>query len=106
MERAFHPETIPRYASHIVPGTVQRVGHASNESVRYPCVPLSFQLSPEDIAQLTEASERQLSELCLRSLYDQPDIVARYLDTRHITEAQRQEITEKLDRIPHSDEVD
>ena len=98
LERAFHPETIPRYASHIVPGTVQRVGHATDDSVRYPCVPLSFQLSAEDITRLVGASGQDLSELCLRSLYDQPDIVARYLDTRHITEAQRQEITEKLDR--------
>jgi len=94
LERAFYPDTIPRYASHIVPGTVQRVGRAEDESVRYPCVPVQFQLTAEDIARLPAMASdlHALSDMCLNEFMR----TIATLSTANFTEAQRCEIQEKL----------
>ena len=105
LERAFHPETIPRYASHVVPGMVQRVGHAVDDSVRYPCVPISFQLSPEYMAQLEDPifhehtlrdiPKKKLSIMCLTMLTENDTVDKRFFN-EYITESQRIEIAHKI----------
>jgi hypothetical protein len=92
--RAFTPYTIPRYASHIIPGSLQRKAENQNGQQLFPCVPIKFQLSPEDIQQLEELllnDYHGISALCMRTFS------ADMLDET-FTEEQRQEIVEKLAR--------
>ena len=73
LERAYHPDVLPRFASHITPSPVQRRAELEDGD-RYPCVPIQFQLSAEDIALLPTASFNDISQMCLDAL----DIPASY----------------------------
>jgi hypothetical protein len=89
LERAFCPNVLPRYAKHLLLGPVQKKAIQPNQVPLYPCVPIPFQLSPEDTQRLTMATPlAEIAQLCLRTF--SVDMV------NHVTEEQRREITQIL----------
>ncbi len=86
LERAYHPDILPRFASHITPSPVQRRAELEDGD-RYPCVPIEFQLPAEDIALLPTASFSQISQMCLNSL-----VISALYANEYITEEQCVEI--------------
>jgi hypothetical protein len=92
LERAFIPNTIPRYASYIIPGRLQKKAENEERVQRYPCVPIKFQLSAEDTRQLDGLSYREISAICMRTF--SVDMI-----NETFTQEQRQEIIEKLPNI-------
>jgi len=99
LERAFMHDTIPRYASHIIPSAVQTKALVDSEQV-YPCSPIQFQLSEEDTQQLQGLSLKQISAMCLSRFtnYDGLDSESIDMIDRVFTPQQKQEIAEKLPR--------
>jgi hypothetical protein len=92
LERAFIPNTIPRYASHIIPGRLQKKTENEERVQLYPCVPIQFQLSAEDTRQLDGLSYREISAICMRTF--SVDMI-----NETFTQEQRQEIIETLPNI-------
>jgi hypothetical protein len=88
LERAFCPDVLPRYAKHLLLGPIQKKAIQPNQVPLYPCVPIPFQLSPEDTQRLTDASLAEIAQLCLHTFS------LEMVD--HVTEEQRREITQIL----------
>jgi hypothetical protein len=99
LERAFIPDTIPRYASHIILSAVQTKALVDSVQV-YPCAPIQFQLSEEDTQQLEGLSLKQIRTMCLNKFtnYDGLDSESIDMIDRVFTPQQKQEIAEKLPR--------
>lgn len=99
LERAFIPDTIPRYASHIIPSALQTKALVDSVQV-YPCAPIQFQLSPEDTERLEGLSLRQIGAMCLSTFSDYDGLDSESIDMidRVFTPQQKQEIAEKLPR--------
>lgn len=98
LERAFIPDTIPRYASHIIPSAVQTKALVDRVQV-YPCAPIQFQLSAEDTQQLAGLSLNEIGAMCLSTFGENAlDSASIDMIDRVFTEEQQQEIIEKLPR--------
>lgn len=91
LERAFIEYTIPRYASHIIPGHLQTKAQDEDGSQVFPCVPIKFQLSEEDTQQLKgNLSFHDISAMCLRTF--SVDMI-----NESFTTEQRQEIIKQIE---------
>ena len=89
LERAFIPDTIPRYASHIIPGRLQKKAENEDRTQLFPCIPIRFQLSAEDTQLLDGLSRAEISDICMRTF--SVDMI-----NEIFTAEQRQEIIAKL----------
>ena len=89
LERAFCPDVLPRFAKHLLLGPVQKKA-IQNQVPLYPCVPIPFQLSPEDTQRLTVAPITEIAQFCLRTFSIEM--------VNHVTEEQHREIRQILAR--------
>ena len=88
LHRSNETDITPRFATNILPGSLQKIAKRDNETVTQ-CPPIKFRLDPEQISALDSLN---VKEYCFNKFLEE-DLIT----NAHLTEGQKREIRNWLD---------